>query len=420
MSPIVLSDTQKQVLARLDSEQAAMVDTVIAWAEEPSGSWFANGLHRMGERIAEAFAPLDAQYEMLAAAPGTHVTDAGEAHDVTYGPIHRFTKRPEASRRVLLTGHLDTVYPEDSAFTRCTWLDGDRLNGPGVADMKGGLIVMLHALRAVEESGLADDLGWEVLISSDEEIGSIGSGPALADAAGRAHIGLTYEPALADGTLAGARKGSGNFTLVVDGRAAHAGREFDKGRNAVWMLSRAIDRLYALNGRRAGVTVNPAVIHGGSANNVVPARALCRFNIRVADADERAWAEAEVNRIVADIAAEDGFDATLHGGFNRPPKVISPANEALFDLVRQCGAALDVPVAFRDTGGCCEGNNLAAAGLPNVDTLGVRGGQIHSHDEFAIASSFAERARLSALILMAFADGALDDAVTAQAAGAPA
>ena len=413
------TQTAKQtILSRLDAEQDAMVRSVQSWAEQPSGSWYRAGLEDMGEIVHAAFARLGGQYDRVEPAPGERVTDAGEVEAVTYGPIHRFTKRPDAPRRVLLTGHLDTVYPEDSAFTGCTWLDDDRLNGPGVADMKGGLIVMLHALTAVEEAGLADDLGWEVLISSDEEIGSIGSDPALRRGAANAQIGLTYEPALSDGTLAGARKGSGNFTLVVDGRAAHAGREFDAGRNAVWLLARGIEHLYALNGQRGGVTVNPAVIHGGTAPNVVPDKALCRFNIRVTDADEQAWAEAALERILADLNGHDGFTARLHGRFNRPPKQISAPNRALFDLIKRCGADLGLDVAFKDTGGCCEGNNLADAGLPNVDTLGVRGGLIHSHDEFVLVSSFAERAKLSALILMAFAEGALDPALAQEKAEA--
>ncbi|MBK5920008.1 hypothetical protein CCR80_03005 [Rhodothalassium salexigens] len=420
MTSLSVTPAMQDALAWLDDQSATMVAMVERWAHQPSGSWYDDGLAAMGAIVRDAFADLGGTYDAVEAAPGQTVTDAGEAVAIRYGPIHRFTQRAHAPRRVLLTGHLDTVYPEHSPFTRCRWLDDTTLNGPGVADMKGGLIVMLHALKAFERTPLAQGVGWQVLVSSDEEIGSIGSGPALDAGAARAHIGLTYEPALADGTLAGARKGSGNFTLVVDGRSAHAGREFEAGRNAVWQLARAIDALYALNGQRPGVTVNPAVIHGGSANNVVPARALCRFNIRVRDADEQAWAETELAHLVDRLNGEDGFRATLHGGFYRPPKVLSPANRALFDLVGRCGETLGVPIAVRDTGGCCEGNNLAAAGLPNVDTLGVRGSQIHSHDEFVLVDSFAERAKLSFLILCAFAQGEMDAALAATPDTAPA
>lgn len=399
------ADTQ---LAWIRDRQAPLVDRLLSWTAQNSGSRNRAGLAAMADMLVPAFEALGGRYECLPAAEVLEVDDRGEPAPAGLGPVHRFVKRPEARRRIVLTGHLDTVFPADHPFQEARWLDDVTLNAPGAADMKGGLLVMLTALEAMERADWPDKPGFEVLISSDEEIGSMGSDPYLRQAAARGHIGLTYEPALPDGSLAGARKGSGNFTLVVDGRAAHAGRAFHDGRNAIEALAEAIRALYALNGTEDGVTVNPALIRGGTAPNIVPDRALCRFNIRVKDRRQSAWAQGEVERIVADIDGRDGFAARLYGGFNRPPKPLSQANRALMAAIAACGRALDLDLRYQDTGGVCEGNNLADAGLPNVDTLGVRGGAIHSTDEFMKIDSLTERAALSYLVMRDLAEGRFD------------
>jgi len=393
----------------IDERADDLIERVQAWSRINSGSGNLEGLDRMGAAFREAAGPLGARYERREPTPAETITDTGEPAPLQVGPVHRFVKRPTAPRRVLLTGHIDTVFPAESAFQEPVFREAGVLNGPGVADMKGGLLVMLTALEALERTDAAEALGWEMLISSDEEIGSPGSADVLAERAPTADFGLTYEPALADGTLAGARKGSGNFAIVVRGRAAHAGREFDKGRNAVAAMADLIRHVDELNGRRHGVTVNCARISGGVAPNIVPDRAVLRVNARVPAEGDARWVELALRDIVAEIDRREGFSVSCHGGFNRPPKPLTAENERLFEAVRDCGDALGLEIAYRATGGCCEGNNLAAAGLPNVDTLGVRGGQIHSADEFVLTDSFAERAKLSALILLRFAEGAMPD-----------
>ncbi len=406
----------RAALDRIDARQQEMIDTVINWSRVNSGSRNLEGLAAMEALILEAFAPLGAEVELIQLADGEAVNEKGEVVTVKNGRTIRLFKRPHANRKVLMTGHTDTVFAKDHAFQEPVWLDENTLNGPGVADMKGGIIVILNALMAFEETPQADSVGWEILLSPDEETGSLASAPLLAERAKAADIGLTYEPALADGTLAGARKGSGNFTVVVRGKAAHAGREFHAGRNAVVHLSKIIADLSALTDGRPELTVNPAVISGGVAPNVVPDMAWCRFNVRLKEPGDASWFQAEVDQIVTRYGAEDGFDVSLHGGINRPPKALSDASLKLMDAIKACGLDLGIKIDYVPTGGCCEGNNLAAAGLPNVDTLGVRGANIHSADEFVCVDSFAERAKLSALILLAFASGQLDDVVKAKTA----
>ena len=390
---------------RLEERHDEMVATLLDWSAINSGSRNMAGLDRMWSALAEAFGVLNGDIERLPVAPARDFAPDGASIDIPHGDALRLVKRPQAPVRVLLAGHMDTVFPEDHPFQKPVYLDDDTINGPGVADMKGGLLVMLHALRVLEETPYAERIGYEVLINADEEVSSLGSAPLLRDAAERAQFALVYEPALADGTLAGARKGSANFVARIEGRAAHAGREHHLGRNALVAAARFVTAIDALNGRQDGLTVNPARIEGGGPNNIVPDMALARFNIRVADADQQRWTETQLQEIAAEIEAIDGISIELAGGFHRAPKPMTPAATALFEAVKAAGSELGLEIAWKPTGGCCDGNNLAAAGLPVVDTLGVRGGEIHSSREFMTLSSLVERAQLSALLLIKAAKG---------------
>jgi glutamate carboxypeptidase len=210
---------------------------------------------------------------------------------------------------------------------------------------------------------------------------------------------------LPDGTLAGARGGSGNYSAVVRGRSAHAGRNPEDGRNALVAAAALAVRLDDIE--RDGLTINPARIDGGSANNVVPDLAVLRFNIRprtLADAD---WFEAKIGEVLALVMQRYNVLATLHGGLSRPPKPLDPRSESLLHLVRDCGATLGQAIGWKSSGGVCDGNNIAACGVPVVDTMGVRGGAIHSDEEYLIVPSLSERAALSALVLHRLATAGL-------------
>jgi glutamate carboxypeptidase len=202
--------------------------------------------------------------------------------------------------------------------------------------------------------------------------------------------------------------------VVVRGRAAHAGRDFAAGRNAIAAAARLAAQLDGLNGQRDGVTLNLARIDGGAPLNMVPDLAVARFNVRMPDEAARAWIADEIARAVAATAA-DGITAHLHGGFTRPPKPFTPVQQILFHKARAVGALLGQSLTWTPSGGVCEGNNLFAAGVPNIDTLGVRGGDIHSEAEHAFPDSFAERARLSALMLAKIAEGEIDAAALKRA-----
>ncbi|WP_309643940.1 hydrolase [Phenylobacterium sp.] len=399
-----LDSADSAILDTLANQETELIDRAIAWCAIGSGSRNLAGLEAQCAVFQAVLADLPGEVAALALADSHEVAADGELKAQRHTPCLRLTVRPEAPVQVVLTGHYDTVYPAESGFTQVVIRPDGALNGPGIADMKGGISVMLAALAAFEHHPARGGLGYNVLLSPDEEIGSLASAPHLAALARGGHVGLTYEPAMAGGALAAQRKGSGNFHVVVKGRAAHAGRDFDKGRNAIAAAADLAVRLVAANGAREGVTLNVARIDGGGPLNMVPDRAVVRFNIRLPDREAGEWALKFVQDAVAATACE-GIEAHLHGGFTRPAKPFTPAQEQLFGAVKEAGALLGQEITWASSGGVCEGNNLFAAGLPNVDTLGVRGGDIHSEDEHAWPESFVERAQLSALILAKLATG---------------
>ena len=381
-----------------------MVAQVESWARVNSGSRNLDGLAEMATIYADAFAVLPGEIALKEASPVEAVAPDGSVQAIAHGRNLHLKVRPGAPVQLLFTGHMDTVFGADHPFQQVAWREAGVLGGPGVADMKGGIAVMLAALEAVEASPAAEGLGYEVVINSDEEVGSPGSAALIAEAARGKRAALTYEPsALPDGTLAGARPGSGNFSIVVQGRSAHAGRNPEEGRNALLGAAELALRLAEAKG--AGLSVNPARIDGGSPNNVVPDQAVLRVNMRPAGAADQARAQAALEEAVAIVAAARDLRITVHCGWGRPPKPLDPSAEKLFQLVRRCGADLGQAIGWRDSGGVCDGNNIAACGVPVVDTMGVRGGAIHSSDEYLIVDSLAERARLSALTILRLASG---------------
>lgn len=384
------------------AQAAPMLADTRAWSAVNSGTGHLAGLAQVAGMLADRFSVLPGALRLVPPAPATRVTAAGKVEEIANGHHLHLAVRPQAPVQMLFTGHMDTVYPPDHPFKVLTERSDGTLNGPGVADMKGGLALLAAALEAVEHTPLASRIGYEVVINSDEETGSFSSAALIAEAARGKVAALTYEPALPDGTLAGARGGTGNFAITVHGVSAHAGRNPEDGRNAIVAAADLALRLNAARG--AGLSVNPARIDGGGPNNVVPDLAVLRVNFRPADAAAIARAQAALDAAVAEVAAVHGVHVHVHGSFNRPPKPVDAGAERLFALVTAAGADLGLSIAARATGGVCDGNNIAACGVPVVDTMGARGGAIHSSDEFLIPDSLPERAGLSVLTILRIAD----------------
>ncbi len=403
-----LAKTYQSALDDIDRQHDDLVKTVIEWAHINSGSYNIAGVNRYREVVQEAFAPLtadDAIVEVVTLPTFEVVDDEGNIAQQAVADGLIIRKRPECKKRVLLCAHLDTVFPKDHHFQSCRFLDDNTLNGPGVADIKGGILMMLTALKALESQAVAENIGWDVFLVPDEEIGSLSSNTLYPQFANNA-FGMIYEPSPAEGEFVGERKGSGNFSIVVKGRASHAGRAFYEGRNAIAKLASIVAKLHALNDPDHTTTLNIGTITGGKALNVVPELAIAKFNIRVASDADAAKILAQVDAIL-EAHREDDYDIRRHGKLSRPAKPMDEAQKRLFQALKSVNDALGLPTEIIATGGCCDGNNFKALGLPNVDTLGVRGGLIHSDQEFLLVDSLTERAKVSALLLLGFADGSI-------------
>jgi glutamate carboxypeptidase len=394
-----LSTTERAALEHIDP--STMLDQVQLWSAINTGSANIVGLAQMADMLSDAFSILPGEVILQDGKETDRVLSDGSISAVKHGQHMVLTVRPDADVQLLFTGHMDTVFASDHAFQDQKWLEPGILNGPGVADMKGGIAVMLAALTALETDNAIANMGYQVLINSDEEVGSPSSAPLIAQLAKGKLAALTYEPALPDGTLAGARAGSGNFSMIISGKSAHAGRNPDDGRNALLAAADLALRLKALT--RDGLSVNPARIEGGSPNNVVPDHAVLRVNLRPHSPEMETYAYDQIKGLIQQVEKHHEVSIHLHGGFGRPPKPIDKNAQKLFNLVKECGADLGLTIGWRSTGGVCDGNNIAACGVPVVDTMGVRGGSIHSADEFLIVDSLAERAQLSALTILRIA-----------------
>jgi glutamate carboxypeptidase len=390
---------------RAPLEQAAdapMLAHVEQWAVVNSGTGNLAGLKTVAGLLADCFASLPGDVALVAPDPVESMDASGQIKTIERGDHLHLRVRPDAPVQLLLTGHMDTVFGTDHPFQNLTWREDGVLNGPGTADMKGGIAVIHAALSALEASPLGPRIGYDVLINSDEETGSHASAALIAELAQGKTAAFTYEPALPDGTLAGARPGSGNFSILIHGKGAHAGRNPEDGRNALIAAAALAIRLDAL--KRPGLKVNAAKIDGGGPNNIVPDTAILRVNLRPETPGDMELASQALRAAVDAVSHDYEVHAHIHGGFNRPPKPVDAKAQTLFTLVQDCGALLGIPIAARATGGVCDGNNIAACGVPVIDTMGPRGGAIHSSDEFLITGSLAERAQLSILAMLKLAE----------------
>lgn len=402
-----LSTEDKQALEALSGLSGSMIKQAIAWSKINTGSWNAKGLKQFSNVLAEALSGLEAKVTAVDLPPIERIGSDGLVQKFFTAPTVEARARPEAPIQVIFTGHYDTVFP-DGTFETIKDLGDGKLGGPGLADMKGGIIVMLEALKAFEATSLKSKLGYHIVLTPDEETGNFASHDRLRLAAETAHVGMTFEPAMETGAMSGARKGSGIFDVIFHGCAAHAGRNPQDGLNAIHAAADFAVKVQNLNGVKDGVTFNVGRIDGGGPNNIVPDLGIVRLGVRATDTQSAEWAVEQLKSTYNGICTDQGVTGHFHGSFYRPPKPKNAAQKALFEATRLTGKALDLSLFFNDTGGVCEGNNVFAAGTPNIDTLGVRGGRIHSHDEFVITESFEERAKLTLLILLRLADGRIN------------
>jgi len=394
----------REVFDWIDAQAARMRDLVSKWANLNTFSYNLAGLQQFADLLKKEWGALG-DVEELSLPTAESIDADGKLVHAPLGRALRIRKRTDAPRQIFLCIHMDTVYPPEGNFREVTLVDQNTMRGPGVCDAKGGLAVMLIAVEALERSPWASKVGWEVLINPDEEIGSPGSSHLFDEAARRNHVGLLFEPAMPDGSLVSHRGGSGSYSVVVRGRSAHAGRDPHLGRNAIVAaaeLTVALSKLTA-----DGIMMNVSKIDGGGPTNVVPDLAICRFNVRAKTPQDQQKIQSQIQDAVASFRDRDGIRMELHGGFHRPPKPLDAGTQHLQTQLESCARELGIPVSWRYSGGVSDGNQLAAAGLPNLDSLGPRGGSIHSPDEFLMLNSLTERAKLATLLIRSLTQGVL-------------
>jgi glutamate carboxypeptidase len=388
-----------EMLSWIDSQRDAMRDRVIRWVDINSYTFNLPGLAKIGAEVEAILGGLGATTEWIDLPAAESIDSRGNIVQQPLGRALRAVKRRDAKRQIFLGIHLDTVYPPDQPFQRAESIDSNTLRGPGVIDAKGGVVVMLAALEAFERSEMAEHIGWEVLLNSDEEIGSPGSAKLFAEIGSRIHTGLVFEPAIGEGNLVDSRKGSGGFTIVVHGKSAHAGRDFWEGRNAVVALAEMVTKINAINDPSGGIIVNVGKIEGGGATNVVPDLAIARINVRVTVPEEERVLRDKLKAIVDQANARDGIRVELHGGLSSPPKPLDGRTRVLLDQILLCAKELGLSISSQSSGGTSDGNKLAAAGMAVIDSMGPRGGKLHSPEEFLFIDSLPERAKLTFKVL---------------------
>lgn len=387
----------------LDLQEQSMLDLLESWVNINSWSDHLAGLEKMLSAVENAFSNLNGTIEHLPLSPRKKFDSHGHIIEVPSGNALSIKKRPNAPFKALLAGHIDTVYPPTSPFQLAERLDREILRGPGAADMKGGLVILLKALEVFENSPFAEQLGWEILINPDEEVGSPSSEHLFVQKAPNFNVGLIFEPAFSDGSLVNERKGSINYVIISHGVSAHAGRDYYSGRNAISAMARLIQEIEALNDRQREITVNIGAFEGGGQTNIVPDFAICKINIRMQNPKDLQMISTRIGKLIKS-ASIDGITFDVHEQTIRPPKLFNKSNRLLFEAFKDCADGLGHEIKWQPSGGVCDGNTLSAAGLPTIDTLGPIGGHIHTHDEYIRVNSLIPRAKLAACFLMQLAD----------------
>ncbi|MBI5877981.1 MAG: M20 family metallopeptidase [Chloroflexi bacterium] len=376
--------TLRDIYTHLQNEQGALMHTLRRLVEHETPTDNKAAIDRAQEFLAGEFDALEAQVAVLPQA------EAGNQLRVT------FNAQAAGPQLTILT-HIDTVYPLGTLAEMPYHEDGQLAYGPGIFDMKGGIVIALYALKALRD--LAAPLARRVVfvVTSDEETGSHTSRALIEDEARRSDTVLVLEPGVGPhGAIKTWRKGIGGFRLAIKGRAAHAGADPDKGRSAIVEMSHQVLRIHALNNPAKGTSVNVGVLNAGTRSNVVPAEAVAQIDVRV-------MTTAEWDRIAQTMNGLSPVtpDTTLavSGALNRPPMERTPAILSRYAVAKELAAQIGYALDETGTGGGSDGNFTAALGIPTLDGLGAVGNGAHSPSEFVTMPALPKRAALIAGLL---------------------
>ena len=369
------------LLAYFDAHRADMLEFTRWLVEQESMSREADATRRIAEKLGETLASTGGSVELL--------------DDPRYGSTLRarfhHSHESQDSQQVLVVGHLDTVWPIGTLATRPFRVEDGRAFGPGIFDMKSGVMLAAYAVRAIRELGRTTRRGITLLMTCDEETGSHFSREIIEEEGRRAHAALVIEPPIPGGTIKTGRKGVGEFEVIIRGRSAHAGNDPQAGISAVTEMAHQILAINKLNDYERGTTINVGVARGGVLSNVVAAEAHAFVDMRFRTVDE---GERVIQAMSQLQPVVDGARIELRGGINRPPLVRTDETGALFDHAKQLASEIGFDLKEGSVGGGSDGNFIAALGVPVLDGLGVDGAGAHAEHEHIIVSDIPRRAAL--------------------------
>ncbi len=391
-----ISAQEQRVLDLIRSRGPALLEDLKLHVGLPTGGGNTAALDETRERFAVRLRALGATTSFVPGDPRPSWLFGAEVGPST-PPTMNAKRLVEGLPRILLSGHLDTVHDPAGSFRSLSIAsDGKTATGPGCVDMKGGLVVAVGALEALEAVGVRSS--WSFVMNSDEETGSFCSDRALREIAKGHDVGLVFEPALPDGSLVTHRPGSGQFFVECTGKSAHVGRDFTKGVSAVTALAERLVEISRWPDASRGLVVSVGPLEGGRVTNAVPDRARAWGNVRYPETGMM----DELRQRYASISTPAGVlpGCVVESTFNRPAKPLTPRVQKLAECAREVSTDLGQPMPFGTTGGVCDGNNLQAEGLPVIDTLGPRGGGLHTPTEWIELASLVERCQLTALLMM--------------------
>lgn len=371
-----------------------LIDKIIHLANINSGSDNPDGCIRVLEEIEKYISAYAASIIYYKGSPVAHIQDDGSKTELEFAPTLHGIINPDAQRRICLFGHVDTVFPINSPFQNVIHSD-NTLYGPGVSDMKGGIIIMLAAIEKFLDNETKLNIGLDILLNSDEEVGSLSSASYFISQAPKFEVALGYEPALPCGNFAGERKGGITFTILAKGIAAHAGRAFDQGRNAITALSRLSVFCDDLWRQYQGLSINVGTMIGGGPVNIVPDTAIMRVNMRSYAQQDLLDVMTQIEGKAKELSEAYQVSFEILERNRKRPKVDFPKQLELQEFIRDYCQKYGRPHEFLATGGMCDGNLFSGEGNPTVDTLGAIGGKIHTHDEFLTINALEDRINLS-------------------------
>lgn len=392
----------EKALVWIDQNSEKALLRLATWSSINSWTNNIEGLLEMEKALKKAFSPLAEETQSIPLNPWKKMDAHGNISSSCLGNALLFVKRKTSRHQVLLGGHMDTVFPSSSAF-EVSRPSSDILRGPGVADMKGGLLVLWLALGAFEHHRGALDLGWKVFINSDEEIGSPGSYKEWEKQAAGIDLALLFEPTYPDGAFVDRRKGSYTASMFIKGTPAHAGRDFEKGKSSVKALASWMAEAFLQASSYPDLSFNIADLSSSHLINIIPEEAKCTYNFRSFKVEDIKNFKKDLEKISSQVEKREGVSITTFSQAEKPPKLMPEKTAALFDQIKACASELKIPFNCRPSGGLCDGNFLAGMNIPCIDTLGVVGGCLHTTEEYMMTKSLAERAKLTCLFLFEYA-----------------